>query len=93
MWRKARAACFPIAGSLAGFTRFHAERRSVSGTSRLEYRPSSDWNVRAPWGDLLAVYIDSYFDLSEGDMYQSKPSLRPGASSSSSNDDIGENEG
>lgn len=55
MWRKASAACFPIADSEAGLTRFQAERTSVSGTSRLEYRGLRDWNVRAPCGDLLAV--------------------------------------
>ena len=49
--------------------------------------------MRAPCGPLFAVYIDSYFDLSLGDMYQSKPSLRPGVSSSSSEGEMGENAG
>ena len=37
--------------------------------------------------------MDSYFDLLLGDMYQSKPSLRPGTSSSSSEGEMGENAG
>ena len=35
--------------------------------------------MRAPvLGEALALYIEVYFNMSEGDMYQSKPSLRPG---------------
>ena len=83
-----------MAGSLAGLTKFHAERRSVSGTSREEYKGSREENVREPWGVLCVVYMASYFRLSLGDMYQSKPSFRPGVSSSSSSEGgMGEKEG
>ena len=38
--------------------------------------------------------MDSYLDLSLGDMYQSKPSFKPGVSSSSSvREEMGEKEG
>lgn len=46
--------------------------------------PKGNKHDISPRRSLLAEYISSYFDLSEGLMYQSKPSLRPADSSSSS---------
>jgi hypothetical protein len=42
MWRNARQASLEMAGDAEGFMRFHADRISVSGTSREEYKVSRD---------------------------------------------------
>lgn len=42
MWRNAKHASLEIAGDADGFMRFHADRISVSGTSREEYKVSRD---------------------------------------------------
>lgn len=42
MCRKAKVASLEIAEEADGFMRFHADRTSVSGTSRDEYRESRD---------------------------------------------------
>ncbi len=45
MWRKASAASFDNEGLADGLMRFHAERMSVSGTSREEYSGSRESTV------------------------------------------------
>jgi hypothetical protein len=45
MCKKARVASLLIAGATEGLTRFHAERTSVSGTSRESYRGCRDSTV------------------------------------------------
>lgn len=42
MWRKARQASLLMEGPAEGLMRFHAERMSVSGTSRDSYRSSRE---------------------------------------------------
>lgn len=44
--KKAKVASFEIAEDAEGLMRFHADRISVSGTSREEYRESRDSTIR-----------------------------------------------
>lgn len=57
--KKARVASFEIAGDAEGLMRFQAERMSVSGTSKEEYRESNDSTVINDVSNGYLIYSDS----------------------------------